>query len=243
MTNEPIPRREPPISDAESVARARVGQALRDLGHAFVARRASVDKLTELAERLEAAKDFLCLQPTRNQTYTKLALWTELVDYPQGRFEHAFEDRPVSGKASPLGLDLEFHRHGDEIEAFVTFREAHEGAFGRSHGGLVAALFDDVFGYVLGAIRQGAFTGELTVRYVSATPLHSRLSCRVGLTEKDGRKLYMAGQLTEVSSGEVVATAKATFIAVPPEVFDWLTDQRPAPPDEDAPVDPAGSTR
>jgi hypothetical protein len=32
----------------------------------------------------------------------------------------------------------------------------------------------------------------------------------------------------------VVATAKATFIAVDPEMFARLTAERPAPPDEDA---------
>ena len=47
----------------------------------------------------------------------------------------------------------------------MTLRSAHEGAPNRSHGGIVAALFDDVFGFVLGVIHQAAFTGDLYIRY------------------------------------------------------------------------------
>ena len=45
-----------------------------------------------------------------------------------------------------MGLDTEIHREGDDLIAYVTLRAAHEGAPGRSHGGVVAALFDDIFG-------------------------------------------------------------------------------------------------
>jgi acyl-coenzyme A thioesterase PaaI-like protein len=143
-----------------------------------------------------------------------------------------FDDRPVSGRSSPWGLDLDLHRHGDEIEALVTLRSAHEGAPGRSHGGVISALFDDVFGYVLGVIHTPAFTGDLYVRYQAPTPLFRQLACRVRLAERIGRKLLLTGELTDVADGTVVATARATFIAVDPELFTALTAERPAPPDE-----------
>ena len=127
------------------------------------------------------------------------------------------------------------HRHGDEIEAIVVLRSAHEGAPDRSHGGIIAALFDDVFGFVLGVIAQPAFTGELTIRYVAPTPLHRRLSCRVRLAERVGRKLLMTGELVDIEGPDeqLLVTAKATFIAVDPSAFDQPTAERPAPPDED----------
>ena len=109
----------------------------------------------------------------------------QVVDDPQGRFDHDFDDRPVSGRSSPWGLDLELHRYGDEIEARVTLRSAHEGAPDRSHGGIIAALFDDVFGYVLGVVHQPAFTGDLYIRYQAPTPLFRELACRVRLDARD----------------------------------------------------------
>ncbi len=151
------------MPDELSEARARAGSAIRDIGHAFIGRHASLDQIERLADQLEAlSAEFW---PAEERVRTPTADDTERRQHPQGAFETNFDDRPISGRSSPWGLDAEFHRHGDEIEALVTLRAAHEGAPGRCHGGIVAALFDDVFGYVLDVISQPAFTGELTVRY------------------------------------------------------------------------------
>jgi acyl-coenzyme A thioesterase PaaI-like protein len=223
------------VSDVDAIleARARAGRAIRDIGHAFIGRHATLEQIERLATVLEDIGAELWPADPRSREQHPFAE-RQLEDYPQGHFEPRFDDRPVSGRSSPWGLDLRLHRHGDEIDARVTLRPAHEGAPNRSHGGIVAALFDDVFGYVLGVIRQAAFTGELTVRYLAPTPLHRELSCRVRLDERVGRKLLMAGTLTDVQSGQAVASARATFIAVDPEMFARLTAERPAPPDEDA---------
>lgn len=214
-------------------ARARAGRAIRDIGHAFIGRHATIEQIERLADVLESIGAELWPADPRSRTDHPYAD-EQQVEYPQGRFTPSFDDRPVSGRSSPWGLDLEMHRHGDEVEARVTLRPAHEGAPNRSHGGIVAALFDDVFGYVLGVIHQPAFTGELCVRYAAPTPLARELACRVRLDERRGRKLLMSGELTDVESGQVLTTAKATFIAVDPEAFARLTAERPAPPDEDA---------
>lgn len=217
---------------ADAEARRRAGRAIRELGHAFVGRAATVDQLDHLAEVLEGITAELWPQAVRSREHS-IATRAQAA-YPQGRISHDFDDRPVSGASSPWGLDLDLHRHGDEIEARLTLRSAHEGAPGRSHGGVVAALFDDVFGFVLGVVQQAAFTGDLYIRYHAPTPLFRELACRVRLAERRGRKLAMTGELVDVESGELLASAKATFIAVDPEAFARLTAARPAPPDEDA---------
>jgi hypothetical protein len=61
----------------------------------------------------------------------------------------------------------------------------------------------------------------------------------VRLAERVGRKLLMTGELTDVATGEVAATAKATFISVDAIMFARMTAERPAPPDEDAGADTA----
>lgn len=218
---------------AIKAARARAGRALRDLGHAFIGRHATVEQIERLAEAVEDISAELWPGPERTRGEHAFAD-RQVEDLPQGRFDHDFDDRPISGRSSPWGLDLELHRHGDEIEARVTLRSAHEGAPNRSHGGVVAALFDDVFGYVLGVIHQPAFTGDLYIRYQAPTPLFRELACRVRLDERRGRKLLMSGELSDVATGEVLTTAKATFIAVDAASFTRMTAERPAPPDEDA---------
>lgn len=214
-------------------ARARAGRAIREIGHAFIGRHATVEQIDRLSDVLESITSELWPAEQRTRGLHDFGK-EQQTDVPQGRFENAFDDRPVSGRSSPWGLDLDLHRHGDEIEALVTLRAAHEGAPGRSHGGVVSALFDDVFGYVLGVIHTPAFTGDLYVRYRAPTPLFRELSCRVRMSERQGRKLLLTGELTDVESGQLVATAKATFIAVDRELFAKLTAERPPPPDEDA---------
>jgi acyl-coenzyme A thioesterase PaaI-like protein len=214
-------------------ARARAGHAIRELSHAFVGRHATIEQIERLSDVLEGISRELWPQATRSRDEHEFDSGRD-VELPQGRFENTFDDRPVSGRSSPWGLDLDLHRHGDEIEALVTLRSAHEGAPNRAHGGVVAALFDDVFGYVLGVIHQAAFTGDLSIRYAAPTPLFRELACRVRLDRRDGRKLLLSGELSDVASGQICVTARATFIAVDPAAFAQLTAERPAPPDEDS---------
>jgi acyl-coenzyme A thioesterase PaaI-like protein len=214
-------------------ARARAGRAIREIGHAFIGHHASLEQIDRLSDVLESITAELWPGEQRTRGLHDFAT-DQQTDVPQGHFENVFDDRPISGRSSPWGLDLDLHRYGDEIEARITLRSAHEGAPGRSHGGVVSALFDDVFGYVLGVIHQPAFTGDLYVRYQAPTPLFRELSCRVRLSEQVGRKLLLTGELTDVESDQLLATAKATFIAVDKELFAKLTAERPAPPDEDA---------
>ena len=225
-----------PFADPDptiKAARRRAGRSIRDLNHAFIGRHATVEQLERLADVLDGISEELWPLDHRSRDPHRFGS-EQAEDYPQGRFTHHFDDRPVSGASSPYGLDLDLHRHGDEIEALVTLRSAHEGAPGRSHGGFVAALFDDVFGFVLGVIHEAAFTGDLYIRYHAPTPLFRELACRVRLDHRDGRKLYLVGELTDVGSGVVCASAKATFIAVDRTMFAQQTAERPAPPDEGA---------
>lgn len=217
---------------AITAARRRAGQAIRDLGHAFIGRHATLEQIERLADAVESINADLWPQAERGRGDHPFSE-SDRDEIPQGRIEtHDFDDRPVSGGSSPWGLDLDLHRIGDEIEARVTLRSAHEGAPNRSHGGIVAALFDDVFGFVLGMIQQAAFTGDLYVRYHAPTPLFRELACRVRLSERQGRKLLLTGELTDVTSGEVVASSKATFITVDRDAFAKLTAARPAPPQD-----------
>jgi len=215
-------------------ARARAGRAIRDLGHAFIGRHATIEQIDHLSDVVEGVTAALWPGEARVRGQGREFSRDESVDLPQGRFQHTFDDRPISGRSSPWGLDPELHRHGDEIVALVTLRSAHEGAPGRAHGGVVAALFDDVFGSVLDIVKQAAFTGDLYIRYVAPTPLFRELACRVRMTSRDGRRLLMTGELVDTENDQVVVTATATFIAVDPDAFARATAARPAPPDEDA---------
>jgi len=223
-------------NEGEDLHRIRAGVALRALGHAFVGHHADDELLDELAVGLEAFTERLGEGDTRARDPI---VWREQRlsgPAPDGERMHTYDDRPFSGRSSPWGLGLQVHRRGDEIEAIVTLDSAHEGAPSRSHGGIVAGLFDDIFGFVLDILQQAAFTGELTVRYVAPTPLHRPLACRGRLREQVGRKIFIEGELVDITAGpggaeQVVARATGLFIAVDPSAM-TPTARLPAPPDE-----------
>ena len=215
-------------------ARARAGRAIRDVGHELVGHVADAELIEEVADTLDGLAKRLREGDVRHRVREHRAdRWLEPV--ADGGRMVSYDERPFSGRSSPWGVDLEVHRHGNEIEAILTLRSAHEGAPERSHGGIVAGLFDDVFGFVLDVVQEAAFTGELTIRYEAPTPLHRPIACRGRLARREGRKLFIEGELVDVTTeGQpVVARGRAVFISVDPSVFDDGTQQLPAPPDED----------
>ena len=128
------------------------------------------------------------------------------------RIDH-FPDCVISGHANPLGVAIVVHREGDEAVARVRLGPAFEGAPGRSHGGVVAGIFDDVLGNVLTIVGQPAFTAELTVRYLAPTPIGVELEYRGRLARRQGRKLWIDGEC-RAPDGSVVTSASGLFIAI-----------------------------
>lgn len=198
-------------------ARARAGRAVRDLGHALVGHHASAALVEEVAGTLEDLAGRLRTGADRSRPARSFYTWQP--EPPDGEPMTSFGDRPVSGACSPWGVDLDVRREGQQAVGRVVLRSAHEGAPGRSHGGVVAAIFDDLMGFVLQIAQVAAFTGELTVRYLHPAPLHTPLVFRTWLEERVGRKLFVHG---EAWDGETcLARAGATFVAVevPPTPF------------------------
>jgi acyl-coenzyme A thioesterase PaaI-like protein len=136
-----------------------------------------------------------------------------------------FADRAVAGAANPTSVDLDVDDEDDEVVARVVLRRAFEGAPGRAHGGIVAAAFDDVTGFIIGKLREPAFTGELTVRYVAPVPVDEPLEMRARLDGRERRKLFISGEARTVT-GEVVATCRAIYVTVDPARFAGFPDPR-----------------
>jgi acyl-coenzyme A thioesterase PaaI-like protein len=112
----------------------------------------------------------------------------------------------------------------DDIVANVFFRKAFEGPPSRTHGGIVAAAFDDVTGFVIGRISEPAFTGELTVRFLAPVPIERPLVMKTRLVGRERRKLFITAEAYDGDA--VIATCKATYIKVDPSKFAGAPDPR-----------------
>lgn len=83
-----------------------------------------------------------------------------------------FTESPVSGSINPLSpIDITIIRDGDRVRATVTIGVAMEGAPGRSHGGIIAALFDDIMGALQLVIDKSGYTRSLMTEYLAALPV------------------------------------------------------------------------
>jgi acyl-coenzyme A thioesterase PaaI-like protein len=216
----------------ETEARRAAGRSVRRIGHSLVGHDAGEELLTDVATTLDSLTARLDAGSPRQRPIEHVGHRETPTVGGRAAIE-SYDDRPFSGSASPWGVDLEVHRVGDEIEATVTLGSAHEGAPGRAHGGIVAGLFDDVFGFVLGVIEEPAFTGELKVRYERPTPIHRRLLCRGRLKSRDGRKLLIEGELVDATDGVDTVVARGTGVFITVDAT-WFGQTMELPP-------PAGS--
>ena len=193
-------------------ARARTAASLRRLGHALMGHEAA----PELLERVTTAADRLAeeleQQPPRQRDLLELKRRMYDVPVQDGAPVSHFDECFVSGAQNPMGIAMTVRRDGDDMVADVHLGAAFEGAPGRSHGGIVAAIFDDLQGYLLTLLQQPGFTGGIDVTYLAATPIDEALEFRARVVAREGRKIRTEAEA--YSAGEVVARSTAVFVAV-----------------------------
>jgi acyl-coenzyme A thioesterase PaaI-like protein len=203
---------------ATEALRSAAAASLRALAHSFSEHDADDVVLTDVADTAAALARRVDDAPARDR-----------LQLMRRGFEGAlmglgFEDRAVGGRSNPTAVELDVRFEGDEIIADVVLRRAFEGAPGRAHGGMVAAAFDDVTGFVIAQLQEPAFTGELTVRYLAPVPVDEPLEVRARLDGRERRKLFISGEV--LAAGDVIATCRAIYITVDPGVFAQAPDPR-----------------
>jgi acyl-coenzyme A thioesterase PaaI-like protein len=118
------------------------------------------------------------------------------------------------GAENPHGHHLVVTPDGqDAVAATHTFDARHVGAPGIAHGGAVATVFDDLYGFLLYSIGQLAVTRKLEVEYLSPVLLGVKYTLRARLVERIGRKIHMAATL-EDANRDPAARSNALFVTV-----------------------------
>jgi acyl-coenzyme A thioesterase PaaI-like protein len=128
-----------------------------------------------------------------------------------------FSDSLVAGAANPMGLAAQLWRDGDVACMRVTLGNAFEGAPGRAHGGVVAALLDEVMGLMNVIHGAMALTAKLDITYLAPTPVGEPIIARAWLARQDHRKQFVEATL---HAGDLmVASATALFISIDRATF------------------------
>ena len=195
-----------------SAARAAAATAVRRLGHALMAHDVDEELLQRVAEQLDGLAADAERAGRRHRDVGELTRRMFEEDVPDRAPVVHFDECFVSGPWNPLGIGIDVVRDGEAAVAQIVLGAAFEGGPGMAHGGIVAALFDDVLGYLLTVHRVPGFTGELTVRYLRPTPVGTPLTLRGWVVQRSGRRLHTAAQLH--AGDELVASATAVFVEI-----------------------------
>jgi acyl-coenzyme A thioesterase PaaI-like protein len=116
----------------------------------------------------------------------------------------------MAGKSNPVAPPMGLAMEGEVAVGSLVFGPQFEGAPGFVHGGMIAAAFDQVFGYLQVSRGIGSLTAELSVRYLRPTPLLMPLRFEARFDRAEGKKSYVSARLFAGDS----ATAEATGLFV-----------------------------
>jgi len=120
---------------------------------------------------------------------------------------------PVSGKRNPVAPPLRLWRDGDEVRGEVLFSATYAGPPDSVHGGIIAAVFDEVLAMANVISGRAGFTGTLTIRYHARAPLDTPIELWGKNVRQDGRKQLSRGEMRV--NGELIASAEGLFICKP----------------------------
>lgn len=123
------------------------------------------------------------------------------------------------GQDNPHGHHLIARREGSTaVFAEHVFDNRHVGAPGVAHGGAVATVVDDLYGFALYLVNELAVTRSLTVEYLRPVVLGTTYQLRAQVERREGRKLYLSAALTD-DRGALTVRSEALFIVVSAEHF------------------------
>jgi acyl-coenzyme A thioesterase PaaI-like protein len=119
---------------------------------------------------------------------------------------------PVSGKRNAIAPPIRMWKVGsNEVRGEVIFSPTYAGPPDAVHGGIIAAVFDEILAMANVISGNAGFTGTLTIRYLNKTPLNTPIELW-GMSEKqDARKQFSRGEMRV--NGKVTATAEGLFIS------------------------------
>jgi len=131
----------------------------------------------------------------------------------------AFVDfSPVSGRSHPLAVPMVIEpATGPDgspgVRARLRLGPSHEGPPHGVHGGVIAAVFDELLGHAQMVHPVRAVTANLTIRYRALTPIDDDLVWFAQVVHASGRR--WAGRATCTAGDTLTAEADGLFVGVP----------------------------
>lgn len=128
----------------------------------------------------------------------------------------------VCGVENQFGLKIKFYEtEPGQVSAETTVPEQFQGYGGIVHGGIVAAILDEVSGrsMIRGEPPRFMVTAKLEVRYRKPVPVGKRLLLEGRAKEDSGRVAVVTGAIYD-ENHVLLAEAEAVLVDIPKQILD-----------------------
>lgn len=126
----------------------------------------------------------------------------------------------VCGFANPLSLGLEFWElENGELAALTQTKREHQSYPGRTHGGIISAMLDEVIGRAVSIAEPTCFgvTVDLNVKFKKPVPLEQDLLIVGRITRNRSRMFEGTGEIYLAADGTLLAEGAGNYLKLSPE--------------------------
>lgn len=206
----PEPAAETPLL----LEKRRAGEALRRIIDGLIMKQPDLAEVHHLAGQLETLAATLEQSPDKP---TRTSFGHRISPEDVRDF---IEFSPLTGRANPVAPPLNLWAENGRAHGSIRFGRSFEGAPGVVHGGHVAAIFDELLGFVQGFSKRPGMTGTLTITYRAPTPLLTELRLEGDYEGTEGRKILTSGRL--YAGERLLAEARGVFIMLTDEQYNLV---------------------
>lgn len=116
------------------------------------------------------------------------------------------------------GLKMEFYEEGEEIISFWQPEAQYQGWFNTLHGGIQAALLDEICGWtVIRKLQTAGVTSKMETRYLKPIlTTGGKLTLRASIREQKRNLVIIDASICN-TEGEICTQAICTYFAYPAE--------------------------
>jgi acyl-coenzyme A thioesterase PaaI-like protein len=186
------------IREPDAEAAERLTAAARRVVDLVRRTSASGEAAEQALAALERAADLLEPHahpgPWAQRTLSFEGAFTPIGDAPRD-FAGFFPYSPLIGPRNPLAPPAEFEIRDGRVHGRVRFGAPYVGPPATVHGGVIAAMFDELLGCANLANEVGGMTGTLRVKYVAPTPIGEELRLEAWVDRVEGRKVFTRGTI------------------------------------------------
>lgn len=136
---------------------------------------------------------------------------------PAGRSGLTIEVAPhrcfACGALNEHGIHLDLHVDGDRCWTELALPDRFQGWDGIAHGGIICTVLDEVMAWSLAATDNWGLTARMSVDFKRPVRLGVAIRGEGWITAVRRRIVETAAHIVDPATGEVLATANATYVA------------------------------